>query len=129
MQVFIKYWKDKDSIIKIVPNGLLKNIFNSSSLKTFFNSEYSDYKYYLIDLFISNGKINILILPNDQKRYTDFIIVDTYSNDGDFLYETYYLYEDYDKIHLSYIFSDKEKSEAYLLIKSKKRNWQIVKFE
>ncbi len=127
MGVFVKYRTERDSLEKIAPQGLLRSIFNDWKASPLCLPEYSSYEYILMDWYFSEDKFNVLIQPWNKDSYSNFFIVDTYSSNGDFLYETRWQYQDPDRIHLVYPFSNATGNGAWFLINSEKRRWQLVK--
>ncbi len=127
MNAFISYKKSNNQITKIVPKGLLCNIFDSNGklAKFYKNDIQSKYVYYLMEWFIDEDKINILILPKNKEKFTDFFVISTYNLEGIFIKETYYYYDNLDHIFRVHLFGNSTNNKCYQLIQSKERKWQL----
>ena len=128
--VFFSYNTTTKIINKFEAKGLLSELFKQSSNFSLLNSHKTnnDYEYFLMEWFINNDEINILILPRNKKKNTQFIVVSKYNLNGEFLGECYYSYADKDVIFRAHLFGDNRTGYKYLLVQSKLHKWQIIRF-
>jgi len=92
------------------------------------NSGFSNENYYIMESGVIDNIHNILILPLNQDKFTDYFIIQKYDLNGNFISEDYYHCDKDDKMFKIHLITDYEKNQAFILIHSKKRNWSLIKY-
>ena len=129
LKVFLSYNKKNNIAKKIKPKGLLAFLFEISA--DFFESNNITTgaleDFYLYGWGLANEAINILIVPHNNDKSSEYFVIQKYDYKCNFISEDYYSYKDNDKIFRVDFISDYDNNNSYLLIQSKKRHWQLIK--
>ncbi len=128
LKAFIAINRKSNEINKIYAKGLLKYIIKTSAFLFETNSGYSNENYYIMESGVIGNIYNILILPLNQDKSTDFFVIQKYDLNGKFISEDYYHCNKDDKMFKIHLITDYEKNKGYILIHSKKRNWCLMKY-
>ncbi|NLO18605.1 MAG: hypothetical protein GX121_01790 [Ignavibacteria bacterium] len=126
LKTFISINRKNFKTNKICAKGLLNYIVETSADLFEANLGYDNENYYIMEAGIIKDTYNILILPLNKDKSTDYYVTQKYDLNGNFISENYYHCEKNDKIFKIHFITDYAKNTGYFLIQSKKRSWYLT---